>query len=64
MNELSLALAIGSCVGVGALGSVATRRGLNGWYEALSKPAWNPPRWIFAPVWTLLYVMMGVAAWL
>lgn len=34
------------------------------WYAALSKPAWNPPAWIFGPVWTLLYLMMAIAAWL
>ncbi len=35
-----------------------------GWYAALVKPAWNPPGWLFGPVWTLLYTMMAVAAWL
>ena len=35
-----------------------------GWYASLHKPAWNPPGWLFGPVWTLLYVMMAVAAWL
>jgi tryptophan-rich sensory protein len=34
------------------------------WYEALSKPSWNPPAWIFGPAWTLLYTLMAVAAWL
>jgi benzodiazapine receptor len=36
---------------------------VNDWYFALTKPAWTPPNWIFAPVWTLLYLMMAVAAW-
>lgn len=34
------------------------------WYAALDKPSWNPPGWIFGPVWSLLYLMMAVAAWL
>lgn len=34
------------------------------WYERLAKPAWRPPNWLFAPVWTALYLMMAVAAWI
>jgi tryptophan-rich sensory protein len=34
------------------------------WYAGLHKPSWNPPPWIFGPVWTLLYIMMAVAAWM
>ena len=38
--------------------------GESAWYASLDKPAWHPPTWLFAPVWTVLYIMMGVAAWL
>jgi translocator protein len=46
-----------------ALGSVATSSSVRDWYVALEKPSWNPPAWLFGPVWTTLYVMMAVAAW-
>ena len=36
----------------------------DGWFAQLNKPSWNPPSWVFGPVWTLLYLMMAVAAWL
>lgn len=41
-----------------------TRAALDPWYYNLAKPAFNPPNWIFGPVWTLLYIMMSVAVWL
>jgi len=34
------------------------------WYAALMKPSWNPPAWLFGPVWTMLYTLMAIAAWL
>jgi translocator protein len=46
------------------LGSWATAASLRDWYQQLARPAWTPPDWIFGPVWTALYVMMAVAAWL
>lgn len=49
---------------VAALGGALTARGLGPWYEALPKPAWNPPAWVFGPVWTVLYALQAVAAWL
>ncbi len=48
---------------VGATASVFTEPNIAGWYSALAKPNFNPPNFVFAPVWTALYVMMAVAAW-
>ncbi|MEI9933101.1 MAG: TspO/MBR family protein [Rhizomicrobium sp.] len=48
---------------VGATASVFTEPNIAGWYSALAKPGFNPPNFVFAPVWTALYVMMAVAAW-
>ena len=47
-----------------ALGGWATSSSVASWYPALHKPAWNPPSWIFGPVWTALYITIGEAAWL
>jgi tryptophan-rich sensory protein len=52
------------CLLVAALGSLATTPEIPGWYAQLAKPTWTPPSWVFGPVWTTLYVLMGVAAWL
>jgi tryptophan-rich sensory protein len=49
---------------VGGLSGFATARGVQDWYPTLVKPSFNPPSWVFGPVWTLLYLMMGIAAFL
>jgi len=51
-------------LGVAAIGSVATSRSVSTWYTELRKPSFNPPSWLFGPVWTVLYLTMAVAAWL
>ena len=48
----------------GALGAFFTMQSVDGWYLTLVKPGWNPPAWVFGPVWTLLYTMMGIASFL
>lgn len=52
------------CLAVAALGGLATAQSVQTWYPTLIKPSWTPPPWLFGPVWTLLYIMMGTAAWL
>ena len=48
---------------VGASGTFFTEPNIPTWYAALAKPDFNPPNWLFAPVWTTLYILMAVAAW-
>ena len=59
-----LAIFIAICLGAGALGAIATTPEIAGWYRTIAKPSWNPPDWIFGPVWTTLYILMAIAAWL
>lgn len=61
---VGLVVAILICLAVGGIGGMVTTPQIPGWYADLAKPAWTPPDWIFGPVWTLLYLMMAVAAWL
>lgn len=54
-------LVVCTCVAVGYLSGEVTKDSVGSWYPTLEKPFFNPPNWLFAPVWTILYIMMGVA---
>jgi tryptophan-rich sensory protein len=64
VSILVLAGSVALAVGVGVAGSFATTSHVDGWYADAEKAAWTPPDGVFGPVWTVLYVMMAVAAWL
>jgi translocator protein len=59
-----LVLSIIICEGAGFVGSFFTRPAIAGWYSTLRKAPFNPPSWVFAPVWTTLFLLMGIALYL
>ncbi len=61
---IKLVISIVICQCAGAIGALFTRRSIPGWYQNIKKPFFNPPDWIFAPVWTTLFALMGIAAYL
>ena len=61
---IGLVLFVVVCLGVGGLGAVATTPEIDSWYRTVIKPTWNPPDWVFGPVWTTLFVLMGISGWL
>ena len=63
MNKtVKIAIALIVCLLVGYSASLVTRPSVESWYPTLVKPIFNPPNWIFMPMWTLLYILMAVAA--
>lgn len=63
-SVLALAAAVLLPQAVGALGALSTFGAVRDWYPTLVRPSFAPPTWVFGPVWTTLYVMMGLASWL
>jgi translocator protein len=63
-NILKLIFSIVLCEGIGFIAGIATSKSITQWYSFLQKPSFNPPNWIFGPVWTLLYLMMGISVFL
>ena len=61
---VGLIIFISICLLVATAGSLIVNTSIHGWYEQLQKPAWTPPNWVFPMVWTTLYLLMGIAAWL
>ena len=63
-NPIKLVLSLAISVIVGLSGGFFSVSEIPGWYVHLSKPSWNPPNWIFAPVWTSLFVLNGISLFL
>ena len=68
INELSstwkFIIAVVICQAVGIASGLLTQNEMSTWFSTLNKPSWNPPAYLFAPVWTTLYFLMGVSLWL
>lgn len=61
---IKLLVSLAACFVAGFTGSIFTRVAIPNWYALLQKPVFTPPDWLFAPVWFLLYVLMGISAFL
>lgn len=64
MKALKLISAVVICLAAGFIGSIFTTPAIPTWYAGLNKPSFSPPNWIFAPVWTTLFILMGIAVFL
>lgn len=58
---IRLIVAVGLPLAVGSIAGLFTASSVKGWFITLNKPSFNPPGWLFAPVWTILYILMGIA---
>lgn len=63
-NIIELIICIAIPLLVGGIAGYATSSSMNSWYSNLNKPFFNPPSWVFGPVWTILYLLMGISLYL
>lgn len=63
-NILKLTLSIVVCLLAGGIGTIFTSSAIPTWFSTLNKPFFNPPNYLFAPVWTILYILMGISVYL
>ncbi|MFH1403637.1 MAG: TspO/MBR family protein [Candidatus Altiarchaeota archaeon] len=64
LDAFRLVASVLLCLTAGFIGSYYTTQSIPTWYAGLEKPSFNPPNWVFGPVWTMLYVMMGVSLYI
>lgn len=63
-SYIKLILSVLLCLSVGAISGIATASSVKTWYVTLEKPVFNPPNYLFGPVWTILYILMGISLYL
>lgn len=64
LDAVRLVVSVVACEAAGGVGSIFTAPAIATWYAALDKPWFTPPNWLFAPAWTTLFLLMGIAAFL
>jgi benzodiazapine receptor len=63
-SVIRLVVSVLACLAAGGIGSLFTYKAIPTWYRALKKPRYTPPNWAFGPIWTTLYILMGVSVFL
>ena len=61
---IALVISLAAAFGAAAIGGAGTSKAIPVWYKGLKKPSFTPPEWAFGPVWTILYLLMAIAAWM
>lgn len=63
-TRLTFIYSIAICLSIGFLGSLVTTPSISSWYQTINKASFNPPNWVFGPVWTFLFLLMGISLFL